>query len=83
MKIKVEHEVPYDKGMETSCKYNDGDFWGTSVCSNHVYRDRTHGYRAPVERRLPKCKLFGVWLDSEYKKCEACLAACKVVCENG
>ncbi|MBR3923409.1 MAG: hypothetical protein IKJ45_09850, partial [Kiritimatiellae bacterium] len=62
---------------ETRCMYNDGDFWGHSVCAHHVYRDRTHGRQAPVERRLPKCALFGVWLDGEYKKCDACLEACK------
>lgn len=77
MEIKVTHSVPYDKGYETRCMYNDGDFWGHSVCAHHVYRDRTHGRQAPVERRLPKCALFGVWLDGEYKKCDACLEACK------
>lgn len=77
MEIKVTHKVPYDKGYETRCMYNDGDFWGNSVCAYHVYRDRTHGRQAPVERRLPKCALFGVWLDGEYKKCDACLEACK------
>lgn len=77
MEIKVTHKVPYDKGYETRCMYNDGDFWGNSVCAYHVYRDRTHGRKAPVERRLPKCSLFGVWLDGQYNKCNACLEACK------
>ena len=77
MEIKVTRSVPYDKGYETRCMYNDGDFWGHSVCAHHVYRDRTHGRQAPVERRLPKYALFGVWLDGEYEKCDACLEACK------
>ena len=77
MKIKVEHEVPYVKGFEDRCIYG-GDFWGNDVCPNYVYRDRTHGRQAPVERRIPKCKLFNVWLENNhYKKCDACIAACK------
>ncbi len=51
MKILVEHEVPCEKGMEGECLY-PGDFWGKDVCKYHTHRDRTHGKKAPVERRV-------------------------------
>lgn len=41
----------------------------------HTHRDRTHGRKAPVERRVPKCTLFNEWLPWEYQKCEKCLEA--------
>lgn len=74
MKILVEHEVPYEKGMERKCLY-PGDYWGNDVCRYHTHRDRTHGRKAPVERRMPKCTLFDEWLPGEYQKCEKCLEA--------
>ena len=74
VKILVEHEVPCDKGLETTCKYA-GDFWGNDVCRYHTHRDRTHGRKAPIERHIPKCTLFDEWLSGEYQKCERCLAA--------
>ena len=74
MKITVEHEVPYDKGKERTCLYA-GDFWGNEVCRYHTHRDRTHGRKAPVERKLPKCTLFDEWLPGEYQKCEQCILA--------
>lgn len=77
MIIKVEHEVPYDKGKELRCTYNDGDFWGESVCAYHTFRDSYHGKKAPVERGKPRCKLFNVWLDAPYRRCEACLKKCE------
>lgn len=80
MKIKVEHEVPYDKGKETKCVYADGDFWGETVCGYHVLRNRHHGRKAPIEYNRPKCTLFNVWLGEAYNKCSACLAKCT---ENG
>ena len=64
MKILVEHEVPCEKGMEGECLY-PGDFWGKDVCKYHTHRDRTHGKKAPVERRVPKCTLFDEWLPGE------------------
>ena len=75
MKITVEHEVPFDEFNEKRCLY-DGDFWGDEVCPYHVRRDRTHGRKAPVERRVPKCTLFNEWLDEPYKKCEKCFQKC-------
>lgn len=74
MKITVEHEIPNDKGLENMCYYA-GDFEGNSVCPYHKFRDRMHGRKAPVERRKPKCDLFGCWLDRNYVKCEACVEA--------
>lgn len=74
MKIVVEHEIPYDKRLEDRCLYA-GDFWGKEACRYHTHRDRTHGRKAPVERNLPKCTLFGAWLPGEYQKCEQCLEA--------
>ena len=76
MKILVEHEVPCEKGMEGDCLY-PGDFWGKDVCKYHTHRDRTHGKKAPVERRVPKCTLFDEWLPGEYQKCEKCLEAAR------
>ena len=74
VKILVEHEIPCEKGMEQKCLY-PGDYWGNDVCRYHTHRDRTHGRKAPVERRVPKCTLFNEWLPGEYQKCEKCLEA--------
>lgn len=74
MKIKVEHDVPYDRNLENTCQYA-GDFWGNPVCRYHTHRDRTHGKKAPTERHVPKCTLFDEWLPGEYQKCDECLAA--------
>lgn len=76
MKITVEHDVPYDRNLETTCQYS-GDFWGNPVCKYHTHRDRTHGKKAPMERHVPKCALFDVWLPGDYQKCDECLAAIK------
>lgn len=76
MKIKVEHEIPYEHGKESRCLYA-GDFWGNEVCRYHTHRNRTHGRKAPVERNVPKCTLFDEWLPSEHIKCDACKAAIK------
>lgn len=75
MKITVEHEVSPDK---TFCTYG-GDFWGKDVCQYHTHRDRTHGRKAPVEKQVPKCTLFGVWLDKPYQKCKECIKSCEQV----
>ena len=74
MKITVQYEVSPDKNF---CTYDDDDFYGKDVCQYHTYRDRTHGRRAPVERNVPKCTLFGVWLDKSYQKCKECIKACE------
>lgn len=50
MNITVQHEVPYDKNLENKCLYA-GDFFGNEVCKYHVLRDRTHGRKAPIERK--------------------------------
>lgn len=73
MKIVVEHDVSSDKEL---CTYG-GDFWGRDVCRYHVHRDRTHGRKAPTERRKPKCTLFNVWLKKDYQKCQECRNACE------
>lgn len=73
MKITVEHEVSPDKNF---CTYG-GDFWGKDVCPYHTHRDRTHGRKATVEKQVPKCTLFGVWLDKPYQKCKECIKACE------
>lgn len=77
MIIKVEHEVPFDKGKEMRCTYNDGDFYGETICENHVFRNRTHGKKIPTEYNRPKCTLFNEWLDEAFKKCDKCIAKCK------
>lgn len=73
MKIKVEHEVSPELN---SCAYG-GDFFGKDVCRYHTFRNRTHGKKAPVERNVPKCTLFGTWLGKPYRKCLACQLACR------
>lgn len=78
MIIKVEHEVPFDKGKEGKCTYS-GDYWGSPVCSYLKLRDRTHGHKAPVERKQPRCTLFNEWVDG-FNKCDKCMQKCK---ENG
>lgn len=74
MKIKVEHEIPYERGKESQCIYA-GDFWGNEVCRYHTHRDRTHGRKAPIERKVPKCMLFDEWLPGDHIKCEKCRKA--------
>ena len=74
MKITVEHEIPYDKGLENRCEYA-GDFWGNQICKYHVNRNRTRGRKAPLEYKMPKCTLFDKWLDGNYMKCPECLEA--------
>ena len=74
MNITVQHEVPYDKNLENKCDYTT-DFFGNEVCKYHVLRDRTHGRKAPIERKKPKCTLFDVWLPGEKQKCEQCMKA--------
>ena len=81
MKITVEHEIPHESGNEDKCLY-DGNFWGNAVCPYHTHRDRTHGRKAPIERRLPKCTLFDEWLPGEYIKCESCWKAIEATKEN-
>jgi hypothetical protein len=76
MLIRVYHSVPYDKGYEDQCVYNDGDFWGRSVCVYHKFRNITHCRKAPIERNVPKCTLFGDRLDG-YNKCKECLIRCR------
>ncbi|WP_140393121.1 hypothetical protein [Lachnoclostridium sp. An138] len=73
MKITVMHDVSPDSER---CVYG-GDFWGKNVCGYHTHRDRTHGRKAPKEHAVPKCVLFDVWLDEEYKKCTECKKACE------
>ena len=78
MKIQVEYDVPCAKGEETTCYTGNGDFWGREICGFVSYRDRTHGNKAPVERRIPKCALFNEWLQKDgttVMKCEMCLKA--------
>ncbi len=81
MRIKVEHEIPYSADRPLEC-VGDGDFWGRTVCPYHKLRDRTHGRKAPIERRVPKCALFDEWLSGEYKRCGKCLAAINAVKED-
>ena len=72
--ITVKKNVPYDERCPDKC-YEGGDFWGRDCCHFHVRRDRTHGNRAPVERKLPKCTLFDTWLKGEYERCPECTEA--------
>lgn len=72
LEIKVKHRVSPDPDK---CTYG-GDFWGKDVCLYHTHRDRTHGKKAPTERNIPKCVLFGKWLEKPYQKCEECKQAC-------
>lgn len=78
IKIKVEHLVSPEVN---TCTYA-GDFWGKDVCRYHTHRNRTHGRKAPMERDVPKCTLFDIWLDKPYKKCEACRKACEEAWNN-
>lgn len=74
MKITVEHEVPFDSYCPNQC-VGSGDFEGREICQYYKLRDRTHGRKAPVERKKPKCALFDEWLDAPYKRCDKCLRA--------
>lgn len=72
MKIQVEHEVPYDKGLESKCYYAGG-FDGNEVCKYHKFRKQTHGPRKPTEYHKPRCTLFEEWLPGSYDKCDKCM----------
>ena len=77
--IKVEHTVALDENIPLTCRAEcDSGGWYT-LCQYLVHRDRTHGRKAPVERKLPKCSLFDEWLKQPGlypMKCDACLIAC-------
>jgi hypothetical protein len=79
MEIKVIHDVADNQLL---CRYNDGDFDGYTVCRYHILRDRTHGFKRPIERKLPKCTLFDVWLSDVGVKCKECISACNAVYKN-
>lgn len=49
--------------------------FGGMKCAGITHRDRTHGRKAPVERKVPKCTLFDEWLPGECQKCEKCMEA--------
>lgn len=75
------HDPMYWIDKEDCMDENGGDFWGKDVCEYHTHRDRTHGRKAPVEKKMPKCTLFGIWLEKSYQKCEKCQNACEQVKE--
>ena len=62
------------------CEYvapEDTNGW-RSVCSFMKIRDR-HGRGGRIDRRLPKCSLFGEWLESNgynHIRCDKCKIAC-------
>ena len=74
--IWVKHRVSDDPNY---CEFNgpDDGFMERSVCRYLQYRDR-HGKGGKIERKLPKCTLFGQWLGKEgaagHARCEACKA---------
>lgn len=75
MKIKVEHHIASDP---IYCRDGDSGGW-YNCCPYGKLRDR-HGKRGtPIQRTLPRCALFGDWLEQEPvfgpKKCDECLAA--------
>lgn len=74
----VAHKVSTDPEYCTHDAPDDG-FMERSVCSYQVLRDR-HGPKGKIERRLPRCKLFNVWLKVEpIKGCIRC-NQCKIAC---
>lgn len=74
----VAHKVSTDPEYCTYDAPDDG-FMERSVCSNQVLRDR-HGPGGKIERKLPRCALFNVWLEVEPGKgCVRC-NQCKIAC---
>ncbi len=77
--VFVPRQIPWMRGREHTCRATDeGNGWYTE-CEYLTYRDRTHGSKRPVERKLPKCTLFDKWLEQsgvERLKCAECLNAC-------
>jgi len=74
----VAHKVSTDPKYCTHDSPDDG-FMERSVCSYQVLRDR-HGPHRKIERKLPRCALFNVWLEVEPGKgCVRC-NQCKVAC---
>lgn len=74
----VAHRVSTDPEY---CVFNalDDGFGEKSMCRYLKYRDRTHGRQKPVEKQLPRCDLFRVWLDQPglySERCDACKIAC-------
>ena len=73
----VEHHVSTDERFCEHHHASDG-FGERSVCSYCAMRER-HGKRGTPIRRLPRCTLFGEWLEKEgfnTLRCEACKIAC-------
>lgn len=62
------------------CEYDapeDTNGWH-SVCSYLKIRDR-HGPKGKIDRRLPRCSLFGEWLEANgymHYRCDKCKIAC-------
>ena len=73
----VEHRVSTDPVFCTFDSPDDG-FGERSVCAYQAYRDR-HGKDGRIERHLPRCTLFGEWLNKPGLDCLRC-AACKKAC---
>ena len=79
MKISVQFDVPFVKGLERTCETGNGGFWDREICGFISYRDRQHGNKYPAEKHIPKCRLFNQWLDREdgrLQKCKACIKHC-------
>lgn len=78
MKISVQFDVPFAKGLEYTCETGNGGFWDREICGFVSYRDRQHGKKYPAEKHVPKCSLFNEWLekDGSLQKCEACIKHC-------
>lgn len=76
MKIMVEHEITNDLHY---CEDGDSGGWRT-CCPYEKRRDKTGKRGDPIQRNLPRCELFKVWLDDAGpghgpKKCAACMVA--------
>ena len=74
----VAHSVSTDPQY---CAFDgpDDGFMEKSVCGYQKLRDR-HGPKGKIERKLPRCALFNVWLEVEPGKgCVRC-AQCKIAC---
>lgn len=71
MQIHVKHEIPDDP---VYCCDGDSGGWST-MCGYYQRRNKTGKRGTPIQRGLPRCSLFGEWLEPGPRKCPQCLAA--------
>jgi hypothetical protein len=74
MKIMAEHDVSDDPKY---CTCGDSGGWYT-LCGYMKRKDKTGKRGEPILRNIPRCALFGEWLNGHgvfVEKCDKCVNA--------